>query len=85
MLTHLLPVGGIALACLLGNTATALGFTPRPAASLTKKLNTFIGCSDKQKSKAGQTLADIASLASWAYTEASIENTGKPTLDRPPI
>lgn len=76
MLSPLLPVGAVALACLLGSTEAAPSYAPGPAASLTKRFNTFVGCDDKQRSKAGQALADMASLANWAYTEASTDKYG---------
>ncbi|MCJ1467193.1 hypothetical protein MMC07_005816 [Pseudocyphellaria aurata] len=75
MLSHFLPVGAIALS-LLQYAEAAPGFSPKSASSLTKRANTFVGCNDDQRNKAGQALADMANLALHAYDEAGTEKYG---------
>ena len=76
MLAQFLPVGAIALSCLLHYGEAAPGLTPKPASSLTKRANTFVGCDEKQRTKAGQAAADMANLALHAYSEASTDKYG---------
>ncbi|KAM0797972.1 hypothetical protein BDR22DRAFT_823780 [Usnea florida] len=44
--------------------------------SLVKRSNTFVGCSDDQRTKAGQALADAANLALIAFDQASTSDPG---------
>ncbi|KAI4112291.1 MAG: hypothetical protein LQ345_006539, partial [Seirophora villosa] len=76
MLAYFVPAGAIALSCLLHYAEAAPGFAPKSASSLTKRYNTFIGCDDKQRTKAGQAAADMANLALHAYSEASTDKYG---------
>lgn len=76
MLAQLLPVGALALSCLLHYAEAAPGLAPRSALPLTKRANKFIGCDEKQRTKAGQAAADMANLALHAYSEASTDKYG---------
>ena len=46
------------------------------SSSLVKRYNTFVGCSDDQRTKAGQALADAANLALIAFDQASTSDPG---------
>ena len=46
------------------------------SSSLVKRDNTFVGCSDDQRNKAGQAVADAANLALIAYDQASTSDPG---------
>ena len=43
---------------------------------LVKRYNTFVGCSDDQRTKAGQAVADAANLALIAFDQASTSDLG---------
>ena len=77
MLAQLLPVGAIALSYLHFYAEAAPGFAPRSASSLTKRANTFVGCNQEQRTKAGQAAADMANLALHAYSEANTGSYGQ--------
>lgn len=76
MLAQFLPVGAIALSYLLHHAEAAPGVISKSASSLTKRANTFVGCDDNQRTKAGQAAADMANLALWGYSEASPDKYG---------
>jgi hypothetical protein len=76
MLAKFLPVGAIALSYLLHYAEAAPGHTLKSASSLTKRANTFVGCDEKQRKKAGQAAADMANLALHAYSEAGTDKYG---------
>ena len=71
-----LPVGAVALSYLLNHAQAAPGIAPKPASSLIKRANTFLGCDDKQRTKAGQAAADMANLALHADLEAGTDKFG---------
>lgn len=78
MLAQFWPVGAIALGYLLHHVQAAPSLTPKSASasSLVKRANTFIGCDDDQRTKAGQAAADMANLALFAYDQASTDSYG---------
>ncbi|KAI4270323.1 MAG: hypothetical protein LQ337_006750 [Flavoplaca oasis] len=76
MLAYFLPAGTIALSYLLHYAEAAPGLAPTSASSLTKRNSMFVGCDDKQRTKAGQAAADMANLALHAYNEASADKYG---------
>ena len=67
-----MPLGAMALSFIVQITSAAPGSGGR-ALSLSKRANTFVGCDNDQRHKAGQAAADMANLAMWAYEEASLD------------
>jgi hypothetical protein len=76
MLANFLPVGAIALSYLLHYAEAAPGLTLKSTSLLAKRDNTFVGCDEKQQTKAGQAAADMANLAHHAWSEASTDKYG---------
>ena len=76
MFTKFLTVGSFSLSYLFQSAGAAPALIPRSASSLTKRDNTFIGCDGNQRTKAALAVADMANLASIAYTEASTDKYG---------
>ncbi|KAL9630443.1 MAG: hypothetical protein Q9204_004718 [Flavoplaca sp. TL-2023a] len=76
MLAHFIPAKVIALSYLLQYAEAAPSLAQKTLSSLTKGDNIFVGCDDKQRTKAGQAAADMANLALHAYNEASADKYG---------
>ena len=76
MIAHMLPVGATVLASLLLGAEAAPAFSPRAASPLAKRANTFVGCNEKQRAKAGQAAADMANLALHAFDGANTNSYG---------
>lgn len=76
MLAQFSPVGAIALCSFFYHVQAAPSLSPKSASQLVKRFNTFIGCDDNQRNKAGQAAADMANLALHAFDQASIDSYG---------
>ena len=63
MLAHFFPAKAIALSYLLQYAEAVPSLALKSASSLTKRDNMFVGCDDKQRTKAGQAAGDTANLA----------------------
>ncbi|KAG7007539.1 hypothetical protein G7Y79_00009g026480 [Physcia stellaris] len=76
MLSNTIPLQAIAFTSILRFADAAPSFAPRSTSSLSKRANTFVGCDETQRTKAGQAAADMANLAMWAYEGASTDSYG---------
>ncbi|KAL9110226.1 MAG: hypothetical protein Q9187_008076 [Circinaria calcarea] len=67
---------GLILVSGMSYTNAAPVLSPRSLSPLNKRFNTLLGCDEKQTTKIGKALADMASLAIHAYYGADVSSLG---------
>ena len=76
MLSQFLPVATLFLSTLFHHAGAAPSPVLDIRSSLGKRSNTYVGCSDDQRTKLGTALADMANLGLHGFDQASTKNLG---------